>query len=88
MHATARAVADAWLSGSVSPTYAKTAIAAAERLLDERRTALAGGSPDLLADPTAAALSEAEERLARTLAALWKAIDAGDAAAARSQLAP
>ena len=87
LRATARFVADAWLSGSVSAAYARTGIAAAQRLLDQQRASLAA-SPDLLADPTAAALSGAEEQLARSLAALWQAIDEGDAAAARKQLAP
>jgi hypothetical protein len=87
LRATARAVGDAWLSGSVSATYARTAIEAAQRLLDQRRAALAA-SPDLLADPKAAALSGAEEQLARSLAALWKAVDQGDTATAKQQVAP
>jgi len=86
LQATARGVSEAWLSGAVSPAYARTTLEATERLLDKQRAAL-GASPGLLADPSAARISQAEEQLARSLAVLWKAIGQADTATAREQLA-
>jgi hypothetical protein len=85
LKATVAAVCEAWLAGSVSTTYARTTLEATAMLLEKQRTALAG-VPDALADPTAAALSESENHLARSLALLHKALSDSDPAAVRQQL--
>ena len=86
LDATTKAVTEAWLSGAVSAAYARTALESTEQLLEKQRAALAA-PPDMLADPSAARISQAQEQLARSLAVLLKAVDRADPAAARQQLA-
>jgi hypothetical protein len=83
---TTRAIGEAWLAGSVSGTYARTALEATEELLEKQRQSLATLSPDALADPNVQALSDTHARLGRTLALLWKSINERDSASARQHL--
>jgi len=83
--ATATMIADAWLSGTVSATYARTGFEAAARLLAERQTALADDLP-LLATRDGAALSDAEEHVSRIVASMAEAIGRMDSAAVRRDL--
>ena len=50
LQATTRALSDAWLSGTVSGTYVRTALEATQRLVEKQRAELVA-SPDMLADP-------------------------------------
>jgi len=86
LRATTVAVCEAWLAGAVSSTYARTALHATGDLLERERAALAGSSPDALADPAAQSVSESETQLARSLALLWKGVDEGDPRAVRQHL--
>jgi hypothetical protein len=86
LRATATAVADAWLAGDVSSTFARTALEETLQLLENSRSELAA-SPALLADPQFANLTQSLDRLTRTVGALWKNVGDGDAAAVRRQLA-
>jgi len=83
--ATVTTIGDAWVSGKVSARYARTSLEAAQQLLSRRRDEL-GSSPKLLADPSLAAVSQAQEALSRRIALIWSAVDRGDTAAARAQL--
>jgi hypothetical protein len=85
LRATIVFVCDAWLAGSVSTTYARTALEATALLLDKERTELAS-SPDALASPLGATLSEVEQQLARSLALLHQALSQSDTAVVRQQL--
>jgi uncharacterized tellurite resistance protein B-like protein len=78
---------EAWLSGTVSQTYVRATLETTARLLDERRAELSSNLT-LLATSDGASLSQSEEQLSRTLAALVIAVDARDAAAARRCLEP
>jgi putative membrane protein len=84
--ATGAAVGRAWLDDAVSRAFARTALARAQQLLEEDRTKLAA-SPQLLADPQGAGLSQRAERLSRQLALAWKAVDDDDRPAARGRVA-
>jgi hypothetical protein len=77
---------EAWLSGDVSLSYARTTLETVQLLLANQHAEWAR-SGDLLANPEAAALSADEEHLARTLALLWTAFGDADPAAVRQQLA-
>jgi hypothetical protein len=80
--ATVTAVCDGWLEGDLSTTYARTALDAAGTLLEKERTKI-GGSPDALANPAVASLSESERQLARQIALLRKALADSNATAVR-----
>src|SRR5436853_3342680 len=86
LRATVAAIGHAWLSGAVSSTYTRTALESTQELVSKERTKLTA-SPDVLADPRGGRISESEEELARTLALLWKGVDARDVDAARKQIA-
>src|ERR1043165_3390229 len=77
LSATVAAIGDAWVSGKVSARYARTSLEAAQQLLSQRRDEL-GSSPKLLADPSLAAVSQAQEALSRRIALIWSAVDRGD----------
>jgi hypothetical protein len=79
------AIADAWLTGSVSGTYAVTALEQT-LLLVEREPQAFATEPDALRDPRGARLSRVAERLARLLAAMMRDIGAADAQAVRQHL--
>ena len=84
--ATVTAICDGWLEGSLSTTYARTALEAAGTLLEKERAKI-GGSPDALANPAVASVSESERQLARQIALLRKALADSDATRVR-QLMP
>ncbi len=87
LRATTLATCEAWLAGAVSTAYARTTLETTRRLVEKQRAALAGSSPDFLADAAVQSVSDAQSELARTLVLLWKAMDGGDAAAVRRHLA-
>jgi hypothetical protein len=82
---TAAMIGDAWLAGTVTARYARTASEETVRLLGQRQAELLADLP-LLATNDGAAISDAEERVSRAVAALSAAIDRGDGPAVRRQL--
>ena len=84
--ATTRAIGDAWLAGSVSGTYTRTALRQTLRLVEQERSTLAA-TPEALRDPRGARLSQAAERLSRLVAAMSGDVGAADAASVRQRLA-
>ncbi|MFL6279977.1 MAG: hypothetical protein ACJ731_07695 [Vicinamibacterales bacterium] len=86
LEATVAAICDGWLDGNLSTTYARTALEAAGTLLEKERAKI-GGSPDALANPALASVSESERQLARQIALLRKALADSDATTVR-QLMP
>jgi hypothetical protein len=83
--ASTMAIGEAWLGGSVSGTYACTALEEIYRLVERERTSLAA-SPQSLLDPRGARLSQAAERLSRLLAVMLQAVREADAASLRRHL--
>src|SRR4051794_31601577 len=55
--ATTQAIGEAWLAGSTSPTFTKTALRQASFLVEKERTAIAS-TPAALAEPRGAELSQ------------------------------
>ena len=86
LNSTVIAVGNAWLEGKVSTTYARTALEATAALLEKERARI-GGSPDALVDPQIVSLSESQNRLARQIAVLRKALADSDAAPVRQEIA-
>jgi hypothetical protein len=86
LKATVTSVCTAWLDGTVSTTYARTALETAGILLEKERATI-GGSPDALTDARIASLTESQNQLARQIALLRKALADSDAAAIRQQIA-
>jgi hypothetical protein len=84
--ATTTAIANAWLSGSVSPTYGQTALEQTLVLVEQERTAVAS-DPGMLANPRGARFAESADHLSRTLAAMIHDVGAGDTSAARQHAA-
>jgi hypothetical protein len=84
--ATTVAIADAWLGGAASGTYARAALEQARQLVEQERTSLAA-KPEALADPRGADLSEAAERLSRLLALMVRDVEQGNASALRQRMA-
>ena len=84
--ASAQAIGEAWLTGSASTRYARAALGQTFVLIEQERQALAS-TPDLLIDTRGAELSEASERLARTVANLIQDVGAHDAASLQHHLA-
>ena len=83
---TTAAIAEAWLSGSASGTYTRTALEQTFLLVEKERTALAK-RPEMLLDPRGAHLSEATERLSRLIALLIGHVNASDGESARRLIA-
>lgn len=79
------AIGEAWLAGHVSGTYTRTAFEQTFMLVEQERTALAR-APEALADPRAARLTEAADRLSRLLAAMTCDVQLRDATALRRRL--
>jgi len=86
VRASATSVCRAWLDGRISGTYAHTALQQLQELLEQQREQLMQSSDELLSDPAARSLSEAQGRLAHTLAMLARAVDARDPDAVRAHL--
>jgi hypothetical protein len=86
LKATASAIGNAWLAGQVPAAYARTAFNQTRILVEKQRTELTG-SPELLADPTGAMLSQEQERVSRVLALLEKAVNDADTSEGRARLA-
>jgi len=86
LNSTVIAVGNAWLDGNVSTRYARTALEATAALLEKERAKI-GASPDTLVDPQVASLSESQNKLARQIAALRKALADSDAETIRQQIA-
>jgi hypothetical protein len=80
--ATTTMIAEAWLSGSVSPTYGRTAFEQTLLLVEKERSAVAS-NPETLADPRGARLADSADRLSRVLAVLIHDVAAGDRASVR-----
>jgi hypothetical protein len=85
LRATAATIGDSWLMGRVSGQYARTALDRTLQLLEQQRAELAA-SPDVVAESRGAMLSDAQHQLARSAAALRRAIEVGDSAEVRRQL--
>lgn len=83
---TMAAIDEAWLAGHLSGTFTVTALAQTLQLAEQERAALAA-SPEMLADPRGAQLSQSAERLSRLLAATIRDVRAADAGAVRRHLA-
>ena len=76
---------DAWLSGDVSRTYTRITLERSEDVLAQQRADFSS-EMELLATPDGAKLSQSEEDLSRTLAALYAAVSVNDAAGVRRLL--
>jgi hypothetical protein len=83
---TTATIGEAWLGGSVSATYTRTALEQTFQLVEQERAAIVR-SPDVLADPRAAHLSELSERFSRVLGLMTHDLAARDRAALRRHLA-
>jgi hypothetical protein len=83
---TMSAIDEGWLAGDLSGTTTANALEQTLQLVEQERAALAA-SPESLADPRGAQLSQAAERLSRLLAATIRDVRAADAAAVRRSLA-
>jgi hypothetical protein len=82
---TTSAIAAAWLAGSVSGTYARTALDSTYQLIEKERSSLAS-APQMLIDPRGAEMSQTAEKLSRLVAQLIQDVGAADSAAARQHL--
>jgi putative membrane protein len=82
---TVATLGDAWLAGNISATYTRTALEQTLQLLETQRTELVA-SPELLADPQGADISQTSDRLSRVAALVWKDVGDGDSDAARRHL--
>ena len=83
---TTAAIADAWLGGDVSSTYARTALEQVYLLVEQQRTQLAA-NPPMLADSRGAHLSQAAERLSRLLSVMIHDVEQEDTSALRQHMA-
>lgn len=86
LNATAHAVADAWLAGQVSGTYAETALEHTLLLTEQERTAVVS-TPVALIDPRGARLSDVADQMERLIAQMISAVRAADGPVVRRHLA-
>lgn len=84
--ATTKAIAEAWLSGDVSGTYARTALEQTFYLVEQERATLAS-KPEMLQDQRGATLSQQAEQLSRLIASTIGDVDTANGDAARQRLA-
>jgi cytochrome c556 len=87
LRATTLAVSEGWLKGEIPRNYARSTLQATAALLERERETLAAMPPDARSDPTARALASAQARLAKTLVAVGRAIDADEPSAVRKRMA-
>jgi hypothetical protein len=85
LEASATAIGESWLAGSVSGTFTTTALEQTFRLVEQERSAVAS-APDELVDPRGAELSQSAERLSRLLAAMMHDVRAADASSVRERM--
>jgi hypothetical protein len=85
LSSTTVAIGRAWLAGDTSGTFTRTALEQTFLLVEQERSALAG-TPQALADPRGAHLSEAAEALSRLLAMTINDVGAADAGSVRRRL--
>lgn len=79
------AIGEAWLAGSTSGTYTRTALQQMFLLVEQERRALTS-APEALLDARGAELSQSAERLSRLLAAMMHDVEAADAVSVRQRL--
>ena len=84
--ASVQAISEAWLRGTASTRYARSALIQIFDLIERERQALSS-SPDVVADARGAELSQSSERLARAAAGMIQDIRSHDAASLRQHLA-
>jgi hypothetical protein len=84
--ATVQAIGEAWLTGKASTRYASSAMVLTFALIEQEQQALAS-TPDLVIDARGAQLSQASERLARTVAGMIRDVRSRDAASLHEHLA-
>jgi hypothetical protein len=82
--ASTRLLADDWLAGHLAQRYTRTAFDALFLQVEQQRAALAT-TPEALADPQGAALSQQAEQLSRTIAELEQDLERGDNASLRAR---
>ena len=82
---TTSAIGEAWLAGSISGTYTRSALEQTLLLVEKERSAL-GREPQALLDPRGAEMSEAAGRLSRLLAVTMHDVEAADADRVRRNL--
>jgi hypothetical protein len=83
--ASTRLIADDWLAGHLSKTYAGTAFAAMLAQVEQQRAVLAR-APATLADARGAALSQQAEQLSRLIALMRHDVQEGDTWTLRGRL--
>jgi hypothetical protein len=83
---TAGAISEAWLAGTVSGTYARTALEQTFFLVEQERRGVMS-APEVVVDPAGARVADAADALARVVALLRQQIVAADADAVRHHLA-
>jgi hypothetical protein len=85
LSATTTRIVEAWLSGSVSGTYALTALDQTYVLVEQERSALTA-RPSMVSDERGAAMSDAAVTLARHIAETISAVRDADGGLARQHL--
>lgn len=83
--ASTRLIAQSWLEGHVSKTYARTAFEAMLAQVEQQRAVLAS-KPRTLADGHGAALSQQAEQLSRLIAQMQQDVELQNATALRGRL--
>ena len=83
--ASTRLVARDWIDGQLSQRYTRTAFAALFEQVEQQRSSLAA-TPQTLADPQGAALSQQAEQLSRLIAEMIRDVERDDAGAVRGRL--
>ena len=83
--ATTKVVSQAWLSGHVSGTYARTALDQTFYLVETERATLAS-APAMLQDPRGATLSQDAEQLSRLIASIIGDVTSANGQSVRQRL--